>query len=268
MKIGIVQMNIQSDKSRNLAFAEAGIDKLAGEGADLITLPEMFSFLGPDEDMSANAEPIDGPSLARLQQKAGDKGVFIHCGSMLEKRGGKVYNTSVVFDRKGEQVARYSKIHLFDIEIPGGIVYRESDVATPGQDVVTFDCEGVTVGLSICYDVRFPELYRKLSDKGASLILIPAVFTLMTGKDHWEPLIRARAIENLCYIAAAGNWGICPPKYHSWGHSMVVNPWGTLLSQAADCETTITAELDFELMHSIREKLPALQHRRRDLFPG
>lgn len=268
MKVGIVQMNTQSDKARNLQVAESGIDRLAKEGADLIVLPETFNYLGPDKDLAVNAEPLDGPSLARLKKKAKDKGIFIHCGSILEQRSGQIFNTSVVLDREGKTVAQYSKIHLFDIEIPGGIVYKESDVVTPGRDIVTFDCEGVTVGLSICYDIRFPELYRKLADRGASLFIIPAVFTLMTGKDHWEPLIRARAIENLCYVAAAGNWGICPPKYHSWGHSMVVNPWGTILAQAPDCETNFAVELDFALLDSIRQKLPALTHRRRDLFPG
>ena len=266
VKIGLVQTNIQNDTSKNLAFVEKSIDKLADQGADLITLPETFAFLGSDQEMKDHAEPIDGPTLTRLQKKARDKGVFIHCGSILEKRGDKIFNTSVVFNRQGEQVASYSKIHLFDIEIAGGIIYRESDVVTAGNDVVTFDCEGVTVGLSICYDIRFPELYRKLVEMGASLILAPAVFTLMTGKDHWEPLLKARAIENLCYIAAAGNWGICPPKYNSWGHSMVINPWGTVLVQAADCATTIITELDFAFMDSIREKLPALQHKRRDIF--
>ncbi|SHO49803.1 carbon-nitrogen hydrolase family protein [Desulfopila aestuarii] len=266
MKIGLVQTNIQNDTSKNLAFVEKSIDKLADQGADLITLPETFAFLGSDQEMKDHAESIDGPTLTRLQKKARDKAVFIHCGSIFEKRGDKIFNTSVVFNRQGEQVASYSKIHLFDIEIASGIIYRESDVVTAGNDVVTFNCEGVIVGLSICYDIRFPELYRKLVEMGASLILAPAVFTLMTGKDHWEPLLKARAIENLCYIAAAGNWGICPPKYNSWGHSMVINPWGTVLVQAADCATTIITELDFAFMDSIREKLPALQHRRRDIF--
>jgi len=266
VKIGLVQTNTQHDKIKNLAFVEASIDKLADAGADLVTLPETFTFLGSDQEMRDYAEPIDGPSLTRLQNKARDKGLFIHCGSILEKRGDRIFNTSIVFNRQGELVASYSKIHMFDIEIPGGIVFRESDVVTAGKEVVTFDCEGVIVGLSICYDLRFPELYRRLVELGASLILVPAVFTLMTGKDHWEPLLKARAIENLCYIAAAGNWGICPPKYNSWGHSMVVNPWGTVLAQAADTATTIMTELDFAFMDSIREKLPALQHRRRDIF--
>lgn len=268
MKIGLVQMNISQDKFRNLEFAKAGIDKLADEGADLIMLPEMFNYLGSDRELQANAEPMDGPSLTELSRKARDRGVFVHCGSILEKRGDRVFNTSVVVDRRGEVIAAYSKIHLFDIEAPGGTVYLESEVVSPGSEVVTFDCEGVTVGLSICYDLRFPELYRRLADLGASLLLVPAVFTMMTGKDHWEVLLRARAIENLCYVAAAGNWGWCPPKYTSWGHSMVVNPWGLVLAQAADCATTISCELDFTVLDSIRERLPALHHRRRDIFPG
>lgn len=268
MKIGLIQTNTQNDKEQNLAFIEAAIDKVVEEGADLITLPETFAYLGPDEGLRENAEEIDGPTLNRLRVKAREKGVFIHCGSILEKRGERIFNTSVVFNREGKTVAQYSKIHLFDIETPGGVVYRESDVVSAGSEVVTFDCEGRTVGLAICYDLRFPELFRKLAEMGASLILVPAVFTLMTGKDHWEPLLRARAIENLCYVAAAGNWGICPPKYTSWGHSMVVNPWGTVIAQAGDCATTVMAELDFGLLEDIRKKLPSLAHRRRDVFSG
>ena len=266
MKIGLFQMNTQDNKAKNLEAAAAAVDKLAGQGADLVVLPEMFHFLGPDEQKPSQAEPIPGPCIDRLQQKAKEKRIFLHCGSLLEKDGGKIYNSTVVFNRRGEQVAFYRKIHLFDVEIQGGIVYRESAVVTPGKDITTFDCEGVTIGLSICYDLRFPELYRRLADKGASLILIPAAFTLMTGKDHWEPLIRARAIENVCYVAACGQWGFHPPNNQCWGHSMVVNPWGAMIAQARDGETTILADLDFGYMHGVREKLPALQHRRRDIF--
>lgn len=262
MKVGIVQINTQNDKTKNLAAAEAGIDKLASDGADLICLPEMFNFLGTNEEMAANMETPEGMTLNRMREKARKQSVFIHCGSILTKVGEEVFNRTVVYNREGEEVACYNKIHLFDIEAPGGNVYRESDLVTPGSDIVTFDCEGVTVGLSICYDLRFPELYRRLSEKEASLILIPAAFTLMTGKDHWEPLIRARAIENICFVAAPGNWGPCPPNLHSWGHSMIVDPWGAVISQASDRETTILAELCFDHMNTIREKLPALQNRR------
>lgn len=266
MKIGLCQMNTQDNKEKNLENAEAYINKLADQGADLVVLPEMFNFLGPDEEKVKNAETIPGNTIDRMKQKAKEKKIFLHCGSILEKKSDKIYNTSVVFDRRGEQIAIYRKIHLFDVEIPGGIVYKESSIVTPGNEIVTFECEGIIVGLSICYDLRFPELYRRLSDEGASLILVPAAFTLMTGKDHWEPLVRARAIENLCYIAACAQWGFHPVNNQCYGHSMVVNPWGTIIAQARDGETTLLAEIDFEYMKSVREKLPALQHRRRDLF--
>jgi nitrilase len=266
MKIGLVQMNTQNDKLKNQEAAEAAVDRLADQGADLVMLPEMYNFLGPDEEKLAHAETIPGPGIDRLQLRAREKGVFLHCGSLLERNGDTLYNATVVFNRKGERVAGYRKIHLFDVEIPGGIVYRESAVVSPGEDVVTFDCEGITVGLSICYDLRFPELYRKLADRGSALILIPAAFTLMTGKDHWEPLIKARAIENVCYVAACGQWGFHPPNNQCYGHSMVVNPWGTIIAQARDGETDVMVELDFNYMNSVREKLPALNHRRRDLF--
>ncbi|MFV0437221.1 MAG: carbon-nitrogen hydrolase family protein [Desulfopila sp.] len=268
MKIGLIQTDTQGDKNSNLRRIEAAVERLAGDGADLITMPETFAYLGPDAGLRANAEPLDGPSLTRLRNKARERRVYLHCGSILERRGKKIFNTSVVYDRLGEQVAQYSKIHLFDIEAPGGTVFRESEVVSGGDEVVVFTCEGHTVGLSICYDLRFPELYRRQVERGAELLLVPAVFTLMTGKDHWEVLLRARAIENLCYVAAAGNWGTCPPKYTSWGHSMVVDPWGTVLAQAPDCTATLSAELDFSRLAALRAKLPALSHRRRDLFPG
>lgn len=266
MKIGLVQMNTQNDKAKNQEAAEAAVSRLADQGADLVMLPEMYNFLGVDEEKLANAETIPGPSIDRLQRKAREKGIFVHCGSILEKEGNRFYNATVVFDRRGERVAFYRKVHLFDVEIPGGIVYKESAVVSPGKEIVTFDCEGITVGLSICYDLRFPEFYRKLADRGSSLILIPAAFTLMTGKDHWEPLIKARAIENICYVAACGQWGFHPRNNQCYGHSMVVNPWGTIISQGRDGETVVLADLDFDYMHSVREKLPALNHRRRDLF--
>lgn len=255
-------MNTRNNKSRNLDVAKAGIEKLAGDGAGLVILPELFNFLGPDNEKPANAETMDGPSLRMLREKAKELKINIHGGSLLIKNGDQIVNRTVVFNRIGDEIARYDKIHMFDVETSDGTVYRESDIVSPGSETVTFDCEGIKVGLSICYDLRFPELFRKLSEKGASLIILPAAFTLMTGKDHWETLIRARAIENVCYFAACGNWGPCPPQYNSWGHSMVVDPWGTVISQAGDKETTIMAELDLDYLTAIREKLPALQHRK------
>ena len=266
MKLGLIQTNTQSDIAANLAFIEAGISRLAEAGAELVLLPETFTYLGSDEDMRASAEPLAGPSLSRLRQLAREKGLFLHCGSILERRDDQIYNTSVVYDRNGNELGKYSKLHLFDIETPGGVVYKESAFVTPGDEPVVIEINGRKVGLAICYDLRFPELFRNLSARGAELVLMPAVFTLMTGKDHWEVLLRARAIENLCYVAAANNWGSCPPKHPSWGHSMVVNPWGTVIAQAADCATTLIAELDFDLLAAVRQKLPALHHRRRDIL--
>lgn len=267
MKIGLVQMNICQDKAANLAFIDEAVKKLARGQADLVCLPEMFNYLGSDEEMRQQAEALSGPSLTFLRQLAVRYGIFVHGGSILERHGERIYNTTVVFGRQGDQVALYRKLHLFDVEVPGGTTYRESAVVTPGREICTFECEGITVGLAICYDLRFPELFRELAARGAEVVLLPAVFNLMTGKDHWEVLVRARAIENQCYVAAIGNWGWCPPKYSSWGRSMVVNPWGTIMVQAPDQATTVSCELDFSLLREIRAALPALRHRRHDLFP-
>ncbi len=170
MKIGLAQLNSRDDKERNLVAAEAAIDKLAAQGADLVMLPEMVNFLGSDLDNARAAETIPGPSTDRLQAKAREHGVFLHCGSVVESRGGRLYNTSVVFDGSGAEVARYSKIHLFDVELPDGKVYKESAAITPGGEVATFECEGLTAGLAICYDLRFPELFRALADRGCAPI--------------------------------------------------------------------------------------------------
>lgn len=268
MKIGIVQASTGGDKVKNLSFLCRAIDRLAAEGADLISLPETFGYLGPDDGLRANAEPADGPTWTQLRERAGALGVWLHCGSLLESRDGHLFNTTVVYDRAGNEAARYSKVHLFDIEAPGGTVYRESDLVEAGDGLVVFDLEGWRVGLSICYDLRFPELYRKLADMGATLILVPAAFTRATGRDHWQVLLRARAIENLCYVAAANTCGTCPPKYDSWGHSMVVDPWGTIVAEAGSEPATLCCELDLERLQMLRAKLPSLSHRRKDLFPG
>ncbi len=266
MKIGLAQLNSRDDKERNLAAAEAAVDRLAAQGVDLVLLPEMFNFLGSDAGNARAAESIPGPSTQRLRAKAQEHRIFLHCGSLVEKRDEGMYNTSVVFDRGGAEVARYSKIHLFDVELPDGRAYKESAAITPGRDVVTFDCDGITAGLAICYDLRFPELFRALTDRGAELVLVAAAFTVATGKDHWEPLLRARAIENGCYMAACGQWGTSTPTNQSHGHSMVVDPWGMIAAQCHEGEGTLAVELDMDYLRSVRDRLPVLKHRRRDLF--
>ena len=268
IKIGLVQMNTQDKKQENIASAEKMIVELANKGAQLIMLPEYFNFLGPDELKHENAEPVDGSeSLAMIQRKARELKVHIHIGSYLEKAGDQVYNTGVVFGPAGEVVAKYRKIHLFDVVVPGGIEYLESKTITPGDEVVTFRIGDINFGMSTCYDLRFPELFRRLADNGVQVILVPAAFTLQTGRDHWELLLRARAVENLCWVAAVGQWGPSPPDHICYGRSMVINPWGIVVAKAPDGINTLMAEIDLGILNKTRTSFPALNHRRKDLFP-
>lgn len=259
-------MNSQGDKSANLSSAEYLIDQLANAGAEFIMLPEFFLFLGDMSEVHEQAEPVDGPSLERIRKKAQHHKVYIHSGSFPESDGDKVYNTALVFNPDGELIAKYRKLHMFDVEIPGGLVIRESDSITPGSEIVTFKIGDATFGLTTCYDLRFPELYRHLAMQGAQVLLVPSAFTLATGRDHWELLLRARAVENLCWVAAAGQWGSSPPDHLSYGRSMVVNPWGLVVAQAPDGVCCVTADIDLNLMKEIRTRFPALDHVREDLF--
>lgn len=267
MKIGLVQMNSRSEKEENLQTAERLINTLADNGADLIMLPEYSNFIGPEKLWPANAESLNSSlTIERMRKLAMSLEVNIHIGSLMERQGENIYNTGVVLNRKGEDIAHYRKIHLFDVEVPGGRRYLESDKITPGEEIVTFTLEDVTFGMATCYDLRFPELFRALASQGAQVLLLPAAFTLMTGKDHWELLLRARAVENLCWVAAAGQFGHCPPNHTSFGRSMIIDPWGVVISQASDGETIIIAEIDIDVLEKIRQKFPALQHRRDDIF--
>ncbi len=265
--IGLSQMNSRDNKEKNLAAAERSIRELAEKGAELILLPENFNFMGPEARKRENAEPLDrSPSLDRMRNLAEELQVYVHIGSYLEQDGNRFFNTGVVFDPHGERIARYRKIHLFDVEIPGGKSYRESDTISPGDELVTFTIGAFKFGMATCYDLRFPELFRRLGEMGADVLLLPAAFTLQTGRDHWELLLRARAVENLCWVAAAGQWGVAPPDLLTFGRSMVVNPWGLVVSQAPDGVSITTAQLDIETIRAMRTKFPALDHIRRDLF--
>ncbi len=266
MKVGLAQLSSRQDKAANLAAAAAAIESLAAQGVDLVLLPEMFNHLGSDEANAQAAEPIPGPSTEWAACQAREKGIFLHCGSVIERRDDGNYNTSVVFDRTGTEVARYSKIHLFDIVLPDGTEYRESQFIRPGDRPVVFRCEEFGVGLAICYDLRFPELFRALVDRGAELVLLPAAFTVATGMYHWEPLLRARAIENGCYIAAAGQWGQWARGKQTYGHSLVVDPWGTVIAQCREGVGTVMADLDRDYLEAVRRRMPVLRHRRSDLF--
>lgn len=267
MRIGIAQLNTRSDKEENLKTAEKLIDQLALQGAKLIVLPEHFNFIGPENQFQEMSEELqNSPSLERIKNKAIDHGIHIHSGTFLEKTGDKLHNTGVVFDPTGEIIARYRKIHLFDVEVPGGTKYLESENITAGEEVVTFTIGSITFGMSTCYDLRFPELYRALTARGAQAILVPAAFTMQTGRDHWELLLRARAVENLCYVIAANQYGSCPPKHLSFGRSMIVDPWGMILTQAGDEVCAITGDVEMERLAHIRITFPSLSHIRSDLF--
>ena len=267
-KVAALQMNSSADKERNVATALELIDRAAASGARLVALPEVWTYLGPDEGNRPNAEPIPGPTIERLAERARRHGIFVHAGSMLESRSGdpRLYNTTAVIDPDGQVIARYSKIHMFDVVLDGVASFEESATVAPGDEIVTVDIDGVRVGLAICYDLRFPELFRILALRGAELIILPAAFTMTTGKDHWEVLIRARAIENGVFMVAPGQVGQHPPGNWCYGRSLIVDPWGTVLATAPDTETAITTELDFERARNVRRQIPSLANRMPDRY--
>ena len=268
IRVACVQMTSRQDKAANLERAESLVARAASTGADVVVLPEKWNLIGSADDYRAAAEPLDGgPSTEAMARWARTLGVSLVGGSITERREGreKLSNTSCVFDAEGELVAVYRKIHLFDVEV-GGHVYRESEAEEPGTEPVVARAEDWVVGLSVCYDVRFPELYRILALAGAELVTVPAHFTTPTGRDHWHVLLRARAIENQCYVAAAAQVGETTPGKPAYGRSLLVDPWGTVLAQAPDEETVIVAELDRGRLRDIRAKLPSLANRRADAY--
>jgi deaminated glutathione amidase len=268
IRVACVQMTSRADKAANLEAAERLVARAASTGADVVVLPEKWNGIGDAEQLRALAEPLDGgESCAAMSDWARGHGVTLVGGSITEYREGreKLSNTSVVFDPDGARAAVYRKIHLFDVEV-GGHVYRESEAEEAGEAPVVARGEGWPIGLTVCYDVRFPELYRILALEGAELVTVPAHFTLYTGRDHWHVLLRARAIENQLYVAAAAQVGETLPGKQSYGRSIVVDPWGTVLAQAPDEETVISAELDRGRLRQIRAKLPSLANRQADAY--
>jgi predicted amidohydrolase len=270
LRVAAVQLNSRDDKAANLAAAEALIARAAEGGARLVALPELWTYLGPEAGHRANAEPIPGPTTERLSALARRFGIVLHGGSMLEAAddaGGRPYNTAVLFDARGRLVARYRKIHLFDAApLDTAAPYRESASTAAGDAVVTAETDGLRLGLAICYDLRFPELFRALALDGAEIIVLPAAFTLETGRDHWEVLVRARAIETGCYVVAPDQHGPCPPDRVKYGRSLIVDPWGTVLAQAPDGPGVIWAEIEPERVADARRRLPSLAGRRDDIF--
>jgi predicted amidohydrolase len=264
MRIAVCQLNSRADRAANLEVADGLLDRAAAAGADLAVLPEYVDYLGPVAD-EPKPEPVDGEFAAFFAEAARRHHMWVLAGSFHERGpdSSHTYNTSLVFDRRGALAATYRKIHLFDVEIPGRVSHRESERVAPGTDTVTVDIDGVSVGLTICYDLRFPELYRRLAvEGGARLIVVPAAFTTHTGRDHWEVLLRARAIENQCYVAAAGQIGDHDPGRSCFGRSMVIDPWGTVLAQAPDTVGIAVADIDSDRVTDIRQSVPSLANRR------
>jgi predicted amidohydrolase len=264
MRAAAVQLNSNTDKDRNLEVAARLVATAVRDGAELVVLPEKWNLLGAPDDLVAGAEELEaGVSLQAARGWAREHGIELVAGSIAERAEGeeKLFNTSVLIDAEGQDVAVYRKIHLFDVEV-GGTVYRESDAEQAGEEIVTAPAAGVEVGLTVCYDLRFPELYRILAVRGARAITVPAAFTAFTGRDHWDVLLRARAIENQVFVIAPNQFGEVPPHYSLHGRSAIVDPWGLVLARAADRECAITAELDLTEQERIRESLPSLANRR------
>ena len=271
LRVACVQLDTAGDKAANVAAAERLVRAATAAGAHLVALPETWAYKGPGAGIIASAEPVDGPSNAVLRGLAAEHGVFVLAGSHYEvaPRPDRAFNTSVLFGPAGEIVAVYRKIHLFDA-VSAGAVYRESDDLLAGDEIVTAalalpgDAQGaqtVTVGLSICYDLRFPELYRSLALAGAEVLFVPAAFTHFTGAAHWEVLLRARAIENGCFVVAPAQTGFHLPGRQCFGHSMIVDPWGTVLAEVQDGVGFCVADLDLGRVAEVRAQIPSLHNR-------
>jgi len=265
--IGVIQMDTQSDKGSNMREACRMIDEAAARGAKLVAFPEVMNLIGENTGEGGNFETIPGYSTKILIEKAKEHNIFIHCGSIKELavEGEKPFNTTVMINNRGEIIAKYRKLHLFDVTLPDGTEALESSRNQAGCEIVNVDTELGNLGLTICYDIRFPELYRILALRGAQVIFTPANFATPTGKDHWETILRTRAIENGCYIVAPAQMG---KKLYgtSFGNSLVVDPWGTVIARAGEYPGVTIAEIDLDYQKKVRGMLPCLKNRRGDVY--
>jgi predicted amidohydrolase len=268
VRAAAIQMNSTEDRDRNLATADRLVRAAAADGATLVVLPEKWTVLGTQQHLAAGAQPLDGPAISWARGTARELGIDLVAGSIVERiaERAKRANTSVHIGPDGELRAIYRKVHLFDVDV-GGTVYRESEGEDPGEELVTSTLAGgAEIGMAICYDLRFPELFRVLALRGARIVALPSAFTLATTRDHWEVLVRARAIENQCFVVAPNQVGTHPPGNESGGRSLIVDPWGVVLATAPDGEGHVVAELDLDRQERIRAALPALSHRRPEVY--
>ncbi|HKH76870.1 MAG TPA: carbon-nitrogen hydrolase family protein [Rubrobacteraceae bacterium] len=267
IRAAAIQMSSTPNKAENLETAEQLIRQAVAAGAELVALPELFSCHGLEKAYRENAEPVPGPTTEVLGELARELGVYVLGGSLLEGEpgAGRLHNTSTFFDPSGELTAAYRKIHLFDVKAPDRD-YLESNTIAPGREIVTAKAGAAILGLSVCYDVRFPELYRLLALRGAEILAVPAAFTLQTGKDHWELLLRARAVENQTYVIAPAQWGQKADGRWTYGRSMVIDPWGTVLATCPDRDGFALATLDLDYLDRFRTEFPALKNRRPEAY--
>ena len=266
MRVALIQMPITADKAENINTARKKLREAAANGTDIAVLPEMFCCPYQNDCFRAYGEEENGPAQAVLSALAAELGMYIVGGSLPELAGGNVYNTSYVYDRQGRQIAKHRKAHLFDIDVAGGQRFRESDTLSPGNAITTFETEFGTMGLCICFDLRFEELARCMCLRGAKVIFVPAAFNMTTGPAHWELLFRQRAVDNQCFTV-----GVSPARdesadYVAYGNSIAADPWGTVLSRAGAEDATLYADLDLSSLDAVRQQLPILSARRTDLY--
>ncbi|UVE52382.1 carbon-nitrogen hydrolase family protein (plasmid) [Haloferax larsenii] len=266
--VAACQMDSKDDKQDNLDRALSFVDEAARAGADLVTFPEMVTYMGDRDRYPDVSEPAAGATVQQFAEKAREHGLYVHTGSFFEQipDSERVYNTSAVIDPDGAVLDTYRKVHLFDIELEGSVEQQESAYVAPGDDIVTVETDLATLGLSICYDLRFPRLYQTMAQQGANVFLVPAAFTMYTGKDHWETLLRARAIENQAWVVAPAQIGNKPASEPTYGRTLVVDPWGNVVAKASDRETMLTATIDQEYLEDVRRDMQTLQHARPNVY--
>jgi predicted amidohydrolase len=265
LRAAAVQLNSTDDLASNVATAERLVRDAAADGASFIALPEKWNLLAGGAQLLAEAEQLDGPSLTAARGWAAELGIHLLAGSIAAAAGERAQNASVLIGPDGSDLAVYRKIHMFDVLV-GGVAYRESEFEDPGEEIVTAPLGDADLGMTVCYDLRFPELYRILALRGARLISVPSAFTTITGRDHWEVLLRARAIENQVFVIAPNQIGAAPPHYDSYGHSAIVDPWGKVLAIAPAEECFVAADLDFGAQDAVRDSLPSLANRRPEAY--
>lgn len=269
IKVAVIQMQSGENKEQNLSRAESLIAEATGQGACLVALPELFNWRGPKKEVDKHAEPIPGPTIKKLSGIALSRNVYILAGSIIEKSplDKKAFNTSVLFNNRGRIIAMYRKMHLFQFKLKSGLAVNETSFFLPGNRISAAKLPWGRFGLSICFDLRFPELYRALAKSGCVGFFVPSAFTHETGTLHWEVLLRARAIENQSYILAPNQYGLNPFGFLDYGHSMIVGPQGEVLCAASDTEDILFAELDFTYLKNIRKRLPVLHQVQHDGAP-